>query len=417
MFGMVVMLSLSACDSLRAAVMSVYPNEYEAESLGVANAGTGPVAIFDGPDTARPRLNVRLRPAAGEFSSPTDIQFPPGEDDRMLVLEKGGSLWLLHRDDSGTFGARQQIATLDVLTRSEQGLLGAAFHPRFADNGKLYLHYVARQDGHPFSQIAEWTVADPGAAQWSAGETALILELRQPYANHNAGQLVFGPDGMLYVGFGDGGWRDDPHGHGQDTMTWLGAMLRIDVDRTAPGQNYTVPVDNPFISDTTYRPEIWATGLRNPWRYSFDPRGRLIVADVGQNAWEEVSLVPPGANLGWKNREGRHCFTRQCPDAGTNNLFDPIYAYDHSEGQSITGGYVVTSAEDTALSGRYVFGDFISGRMWAIDLPETTQPAPPLATVYALGRWGMLLSTFGRDASGRLFVADYGTGQIYRVEG
>lgn len=408
---------LTGCEAIRASIIDVYPTEYVAPELGTAEAGTGPVAVFDGPDARLQRLNVRLRLVADGLSSPTDIQFPPDDPTRMLVLEKDGRAFLLTRGDDGTFGQRRSLVDISVLTSSEQGLLGAAFHPKFAENGKIYFNHVVDHPAGDTTRIAEWIVADPAAAQWEIREQQTILELRQPYANHNAGQLAFGPDGMLYIGFGDGGWRDDPHGHGQNTATWLGAMLRIDIDHQDPGKHYAVPADNPFRDNSAYQPEIWATGLRNPWRCSFDPLGRLIVADVGQNAWEEVSIVPSGGNMGWSGREGRHCFAEACPEPGPQTVIDPVYEYSHRSGQSITGGYVATSPEDSAISGKYIFADFVSGRMWALDLPAETSAAPPLAEAYALGNWGMLFSTFGRDPSGRLFVADYGKGRIYRIEG
>lgn len=412
------MMMLAGCESLRASIVEVYPTDYEAPELGVAQAGTGPTAVFEGADRERTQLNIRLREVAEGFKGPTDIQFPPGDSDRMLVLEKGGKAHLLVRAADGAFSDRQEVLSVEVLSKSEEGLLGAAFHPDFATNGKIYLNYVLEKPAGDTTRVAEWTVADPAAARWTARETQTILELRQPYANHNAGQLAFGPDGMLYIGFGDGGWRDDPHKHGQDTATWLGAMLRVDVDRQDQGKHYAVPADNPFVGDDRYQPEIWATGLRNPWRYSFDPSGRLIVADVGQNEYEEVSVVPRGGNMGWSSREARHCFAQDtCPEPSPGGLLDPVYEYDHREGKSITGGYVATSPEYTALSGKYVFGDFVSGRLWAIDLPAEAAAAPALAPAYALGSWGMLFSTFGRDASGRLFVADYGSGKIYSIEG
>jgi len=408
---------LVGCESIRASLVETHDAEYAAPALGTAAAGTGPVAVFDGPDAGRQKINVRLRRVADGFSQPTDIQFPPGDSSRMLVLEKGGDAWLLSQDDSGPFGQRQKVIDLDVLTASEEGLLGAAFHPKFADNGKLYLNYVLDKPTGDTTRIAEWTVTDPAAAVWSASETQVILEAWQPYANHNAGQVRFGPDGMLYVGFGDGGWRNDPEGHGQDGTTWLGAMLRIDVDRKDPRKHYAVPPDNPFVGNSAYQPEVWATGLRNPWRYAFDPLGRLVVADVGQNAYEEVSIVSAGDNMGWNSREGRHCFTGTCLQPGEGQVVDPIYEYDHEEGQSITGGVVATSSEDTAIRGKYLFGDFVSGRLWAIDLPAEATARPRQAPVYTLGRWGMLFSTFGQDADGRVFVADYQKGRVYRIEG
>jgi glucose/arabinose dehydrogenase len=197
-------------------------------------------------------------------------------------------------------------------------------------------------------------------------------------------------------------------------MTMLGSMLRI--DPTSSGDlPYTVPADNPFIDSSGYLPETWATGLRNPWRYSFDQAGRLIVADVGQNAWEEISIVERGGNYGWRIKEGRHCYEPSV-DCDGANLIDPVYEYGHQEGESITGGYVCTAETIPKLKGLYVFGDFLSGRLWAIRIPEDPSSHSKPVEAFTLGRWQILLSTFGRDPSGRLYVAEFGNGAIFRLD-
>ena len=414
--GVVLVLGLVGCEALRNLAVDLYDSPYEAQDVGTAQAGVGPVAVFDGADAKRPRLNVRLVAVAEGLQQPTDIQFPPGDDAHMVVVEKGGRAVVLTRQADDTFGDPQELARLPVLVRSEEGLLGLAFHPDFAQNGRLFLNHVSETGGGEYTMVTEWVVKDPAVLPWSAAPGRLVLQERQPYPNHNAGQLAFGPDGMLYVGFGDGGFRADPHGHGQDSQTWLGAMLRLDIDHPAPDQGYAVPADNPFVGSATHRPEIWATGLRNPWRYSFDPQGRLIVADVGQDAWEEVDIVSAGDNLGWAIREGRHCFPPEVQDCARAGMVDPVYEYSHEsgDGNSITGGVVVTAADAGALQGKYVFGDFVSGRLWALELPAT---ATGTATVSALGRWGILAATFGRDASGHAYVADFASGKVFRIEG
>lgn len=331
----------------------------------------------------------------------------------MLVLEKTGAL-KYHRLSDGKGGTLLQ---LPVLKESEQGLLGLAFHPRFVENRKFYLNTVVSVNGKDHTRVAEWTFSGTGPLEESTptGEKVLLEQL-QPYANHNAGQLAFGSDGMLYIGFGDGGWRDDPLKAGQDKKSWLGKMLRIDVDKASPPLPYGIPADNPFVGHAETRPEIFALGLRNPWRYSFSPDGRLIVADVGQNTWEEVSLVSKGANLGWSVKEASHCFPPEstCRSEG---LLDPIFEYGRGDGQSITGGYVYTGTRVPGLAGKYVFGDFVSGRIWALDLPAPTA-APrliPASESAALGKWPLLISTFGRDTKGELYVADFGSGKIFRL--
>jgi len=308
-------------------------------------------------------------------------------------------------------GATSKWFEVDVVTVSEQGLLGLAFHPKFAENGKFYLNYTPSGVRTEVTRIAEW-VAPGGDLSATPVETRVILEQEQPYQNHNAGQIAFGPDGLLYIGFGDGGLRADPLSAGQDGNNWLGAMLRVDVDSPADGKEYGIPADNPGLSKPDWKPEVWAIGLRNPWRYSFAPDGRLVVADVGQNLYEEVTILPAGGNAGWSRREAGHCFppSSSC-DKG--DLVDPIHEYPRGAGTSITGGYVSTGDAVPALKGKYVFADFTSGRVWALDLPATTEGS---ATVHALGKWPALISTFGRDGAGDLYMGDYGKGAVYKLK-
>jgi glucose/arabinose dehydrogenase len=363
---------------------------------------------FDGKDAQRKQLRVQLSPVATGFTEPTDVQFFPGQQDIAIVLEKGGRAYWVSLAD----GQRGQLLQLEVLKGSEQGLLGMAFHPDFQNNGKFYLNYVTSRDDDDVSRLEEWRVVDP--LRITAGQASaqrVVFEIEQPYPNHNAGQLAFGPDGYLYVGWGDGGAANDPLGAGQDPGVFLGKMLRIDVDRSEGGRAYSIPEDNPFIGRQGYLPEIWALGLRNPWRYSFDDVGRLIVADVGQNRWEEIDIVEAGDNLGWKVMEGLACFS---PDVGcpTEGLTKPIYVYGRDDGLSITGGYVYRGERIAALRGRYVFGDFVTGRLWAIDLPQE----PQVVEATSLGRWPILVSSFGRDVSGELYVLAHGRGMLLRLD-
>lgn len=382
-----------------------------------AEAGQALDGRFDGADADREQVPLRLEPVLSGADKPTDLQFPPGRSDLMVVLEKRGAVRVA-RLREGRWSWGEELLRLEVLTSSEQGVLGLAFAPDFAESGHLYLNHSMRSGGEKVSRVSRFTVADPSAEPWTAGEELVILEVVQPYANHNAGQLAFGPDGMLYVGWGDGGYADDPHNNGQDAGTWLGSMLRIDVSAASAAAPYAVPPDNPFLDQPGARPETWAIGLRNPWRYSFAPDGRLVVADVGQNAWEEVTLVSAGSNQGWKAREARHCFpasVERCPDLAEVGLTEPVYEYPHSEGTSITGGFVYTGRELPRLSGRYVFGDFTTGRVWSIELPAAHAGQPPLASAVAHGRFGVLISSFGQDAAGELYLADFGNGGVYRL--
>ena len=400
--GSVLLFTLQ-CDGIRRLILGGYDPGYRVE---------GPLelkAAFPGLDADRKQVTVSLVPVVSATNQPTDIQFPPGKNDPMIVLEKEGrARWFKQGGSSGV------LFSIPVASALEEGLLGMTFHPDFRSNGKFYLNYVISQEGRDISRVAEWIFPDPSdITKGTAKESRIIMEVNQPYQNHKAGQLAFGPDGMLYIGWGDGGWKNDPHGNGQNMKTMLGKMLRVDVNHSSPDKNYSIPRDNPFVGNSCCIAEIFASGLRNPWRYTFDTTGRLIVADVGQDTWEEIDIVGKGSNLGWNIREGFHCFDPS-ENCRTEGLTDPIFDYPRSEGNSITGGYVYTGTRLSGLRGKYIFGDFVSGRIWALELPERTEEH--VKEVYALGKWPVLISTFGRNADGEIFVADFGTGKIYRID-
>lgn len=366
---------------------------------------------FTDADAARERIPVNLMQIASGFTQPVDIQFSPVEPDVALIAEKTGALKWINFQTKAT----GTLARITVIAQAEEGLLGAAFHPNFKANGKLYLNYVANENGSDVSRVSEWVVSKPAAlASAKLENERILMRIVQPYANHNAGQLAFGPAGMLYIGWGDGGFKDDPKRHGQNPKTLLGKMLRVSVEADANGKPYSIPKDNPHVGDARYAPEIYAIGFRNPWRYSFDPKGRLIVGDVGQDKWEEIDIVEKGGNYGWNTREGFHCFD-PAENCATKDLLEPVYEYGHKEGQSLTGGYVYTAPEISALRNKYVFADFISGRIWAIDLPDNAQSK--VERVYTLGQWPVLISTFGRDAAGNVYAADFGSGKVFRLAG
>jgi glucose/arabinose dehydrogenase len=388
----------------RRALVSVMSPEYEDE-----RAGADFTPRFEGADSARKQLHVALEKVASGFTQPTDIQFPPGVDGRAVVLEKPGTArWL--RLDNGVHG---KLFEIEVATASEEGLLGLAFHPELADNGRFFLNYVVRSEGKDKSRVAEWRLDSRVPLERSTPKhVRVLLEVEQPYQNHNGGQLAFGPDGFLYIGWGDGGFRDDPHGEGQNPAGWLGSMLRIDVDSGSAGKPYGIPPDNPFLGKPGFAPETYAYGLRNPWRYSFDQAGRLIVADVGQDAWEEVDVVAAGDNLGWQIKEGFSCARKDAAQCQRAGLVDPVFVYGREDGTSITGGFVYRGTRVPVLRGLYVFGDFTSGSLFAIELPSdrTQRVREPIA----LGRWPVMPSTFGRDHRGELYLASFVRGEIYR---
>lgn len=362
---------------------------------------------------AEPTGKVRLDPVARGLSQITDIQFVPGAGMTAVVLQKTGEARLVTLP---AYGERREVDAekAPLLFRvkgwelSELGLLGLAFSPKFRQNGRFYVNYNPA-DGGFRTRIAEWRVDPARLGSEPAREERVVLEIEQPYPNHDGGGLAFGPDGFLYIGMGDGGFRGDPKGHSQNLGTLLGDMLRIDVEGRDPGKGYAVPKDNPFVGKAGARPEIWASGLRNPWRFSFDPKGRLIAGDVGQDLYEEITLVPRGANLGWNIREAAHCFSPP-EGCGTQNLVDPIFEYEHSLGLSVTGGFVYTGKAVPPLAGRYVFGDFGSGRIWSLLVPDS----PRKVDAELVGRFPHAISTFARDAAGELYLADYSAGKILR---
>jgi glucose/arabinose dehydrogenase len=356
-------------------------------------------AVFDGPDEARRQVPIRLTEVIAGLTQPTDIQFAPGHPTTAIVLEKQGRAV---RTDVAT-GEHSTWFSVDVESRSEMGLLGLAFAPDFARSGRFVVHLSP--PGGRSGRVELWECQpDLGAPH----KVSTVLEVEQPFPNHDGGQVAFGPDGHLYVGLGDGGSGNDPKGHGQNGRTLLGSILRI--SPRADG-GYTVPADNPFVGNPAVDDAAFAIGLRNPWRFSFDGQGRLIVGDVGQNRYEEVSIVTAGANMGWAVREARHCMNGQ-PTCGAGML-EPIWEYGRDEGVSITGG-VVYDGPIAALRGQWLFADFGSGRLWALGLPAVagTPAEPPLA----LGRWPISPSTFGRDAAGKAYVADFVGGSIYRLD-
>ncbi|MEO0600908.1 MAG: PQQ-dependent sugar dehydrogenase [Myxococcota bacterium] len=359
--------------------------------------------VFDGADADREQLPVTLVPLAEELGQPTDLAFVPGHPDKFVVTSKWGTVHLVDLETS----IREYWLWLDVSDILEFGVLGLAFHTDFEDNGRFFVHHSPTREDGWFTVLTEFRV-DPESLD-RPRKVADLLEIEQPERTHNGGQLAMGPDGHLYMAVGDGeaASEGDPHRNGQNRGTMLGALLRLDVSR--PGK-LDIPDDNPFVDDESLRPELFAYGLRNPWRFTFDPDGRAVVADVGHATWEEINIVASGDNLGWSVREGRDCF-RPTEGCETEGFVEPIYVYGHEEGISITGGHVWTAPGD--LQGRYVFGDFGTGRLWALTLPDEVRPTEE---VVSLGRFDISPSAFGRDARGRIWVADFRSERVYRID-
>jgi glucose/arabinose dehydrogenase len=300
----------------------------------------------------------------------------------------------------------------------EEGLLGLAFHPSFSSNGCFYVNYTTtRLNGTLQTVIAEYKATPASANTVNTTSEQILFTVNQPEANHNGGGLAFGNDGFLYVGLGDGGGGGDMHGtigNGQDLTTRLGKMLRISV--TCNGA-FTVPSDNPFVSTPPgAAKEIWLYGLRNPFRFSFDkPAGNLWIGDVGQDSFEEVDRVTPqqkGANLGWRCKEGTHPFDMSTSNCQTATFLDPVFDYDHSHGdETVIGGYIYHGTNISALVGNYIFGDFISGRIWSLAQNNQGQ----FVRTFLLDTAANDLAGFGQDAAGELYVARYSTGVVARL--
>ncbi|MEW5854400.1 MAG: PQQ-dependent sugar dehydrogenase [Myxococcota bacterium] len=332
----------------------------------------------------------------------------PGDNTQWYAVEKVGRVQRFTNDPSvSNTSVFANIIDRVESNPSEAGLLGMAFHPNFASNGYVFLSYTASgQNGNALTSVisrfrtnAERTQVDPSSEE-------VLLTVPQFASNHNGGMIAFGPDGYLYIGFGDGGGGGDPEENGQDLQSLLGKMLRIDVDN---GAAYAIPADNPLTRDQGL-PEIYAWGLRNPWRFSFDREtGALWVADVGQNLWEEVDIIQRGGNYGWNIKEGTHCYNRQsCPGA----FVEPVVDYGHNEGQSVTGGYVYRGTRIPALAGVYIYGDFSSGRVWGV----VEDGATGERTAEVLLDSGLNISTFAQDQVGEVYVVSYDRGGIHRLE-
>ena len=347
---------------------------------------------------------ARLQEVVSGLSAPLYLTAPPG-DPRLFIVEKTGAIRIV-KDALLLPDAFLDLSS-KVSNGGEQGLLGLAFYPDYATTRRFIVHYTDVAGNTVVSRFQ--TSDDPDRADPASEQ--VILTQAQPFSNHNGGQILFGPDGFLYLGLGDGGSAGDPDNRGQDLSDLLGSILRIDVRN---GDPYTIPADNPFAQSAA--PEIWSYGLRNPWRFSFDrATGDLYIADVGQNQWEEVNVAVSstgagrGANYGWSIMEGSHCFRESgCDQAG---LTLPTLEYDHAAGCSITGGYVYRGSAVPALQGHYFYGDYCQGWVRSFRYSDGAVAFPTSWPSLAPG--GPILS-FGEDAAGELYVLEQG-GRVLRV--
>jgi glucose/arabinose dehydrogenase len=361
------------------------------------------------PESRSQLLDVeRALEGAPRFERPVWFGVVPGAEGWHAVAEQAGRVHALRLDAGGA--VVESAVLLDITGRTsraqnEEGLIGLAFHPDFAENRRLFVHYSVRREQR--GRVSELRVGAEGPPVADAESERVLLEVPQPWGNHNGGHLEFGPDGMLYVGLGDGGAAGDPKGAGQDLSTLLGSILRIDVDAPRGDAPYVVPSDNPFVDTEGARGEIWALGLRNPWRFAFDSEtGALWVGDVGQVEREEIDVVVRGGNYGWKVREGTLPYA---PDAerGPGELLEPVLDYPRSDGWSVTGGRVVRGGPVPGLDGRYVYADYVSDAVWAVRA-DPDDPGEP-DRIATLPR----PTSFGVDAAGRLHVTCF-DGHVYR---
>lgn len=370
-------------------------------------APTTPLATQTVQDNAVFPPKISLEPFLSTSAQLTYLTDANDGSQRLFLVEKQGRVRII-RDGKILDRPFLDISALVESRGTEQGLFSIAFDPDYASNGQLYVNYTAKA-GNGDSVIARYRISvDPDVVDPESAQ--VILQIDQPAANHNGGQLQFGPDGYLYIGMGDGGFSGDPQNNAQNLGVLLGKMLRLAVRGAA---TYTIPPDNPFIGQSSARPEIWAYGLRNPWRFSFDSAtGDLYIADVGQDAWEEVDFQPRsshgGENYGWNRLEGTHCFkpTTNCDKSGT---VLPVAEYGHDQGCSVTGGYVYRGHKYPALYGCYFFADYCSGRIWGL-----RQAGDGNWQLAQLLKTDVQVSSFGQDAGGESDVLDL-RGDVYRL--
>lgn len=382
---------------------------------------------------AIPWPTLQLQLVANGFTRPVYLTHAGDGSGRLFVVEQDGLIRILHTD-----GSLNPIPFLDISDRisspangggNEEGLIGLAFPPGYAQKGHFYVYYT---DQFGNNQVSRFSLsADPERADPVSEEPILLLE-HPNHDNHNGGQIEFGADGYLYIGTGDGGGGGDPSGNTQNPASLLGKLLRIDVEYAAPSRDYTtylpclqtgenqsqeppvaylIPPDNPFIGQAGYRPEIWALGMRNPWRFSFDRQTHdLYIGDVGQNVYEEVDFQPAsstgGENYGWNVMEGNHCYNASTCDA--TGMLPPVTEYNHDLGCSITGGYVYRGSTYPALQGLYIYADYCSGKVWGLQNDGGWQFQSLLDS-------GMNVSSFGEGQSGELYLTDLSSGAVYQV--
>ena len=344
------------------------------------------------------------------FESPVELTHANDNSGRLFVLEQAGVIKVFKKKAQVNKAGIFLDINKTVKSGGEMGLLGLAFHPEYKKNGYFYVNYTV---ANPLrTVVSRFSVSknnpDQADDQADPGSEQVLLTIRQPYSNHNGGKLAFGPDGYLYISIGDGGSAGDPQNNGQNKASLLGKILRIDVNKQSGGLPYGIPADNPFVSESTSRPEIYAYGLRNPWRFSFDKKtGQLWTGDVGQNDLEEINIIEKGGNYGWRIKEARKCYNPKtnCVEKG---LIEPVFQYNHTNGDiSITGGLIYRGKQLADLQGKYIYADYASGRVWAL-----TYDSPQHVTNKVLINRAGSLSAFGEDEDQEIYICDHSGGKI-----
>jgi glucose/arabinose dehydrogenase len=413
------------------------------------------LALANDPVSVKPRVNLEL--VAEGFVAPMEFLSAGDGTGRMFLVEQTGLVKIVQAD-----GTVQSEPFLDVSDRmvdlnpgsDERGLLGLAFHPQFAENGRIFIFYsVPLREEAPdgwrcTNQLSEFSVSQSDSDKVDMTTEKVLLQVDKPQSNHNGGTISFGPDGYLYVPLGDGGNANDaglghaPDGNGQSTTTLLGKILRIDVDRVDEGKAYGIPADNPFVGQDGTLPEIYALGLRNPWRISFDVGGdgSLFVSDAGQNLWEEVDIVTKGGNYGWNIREGTHCFNPEnpnrspesCPDSGAGGemLIEPIIEYGHDLGTAVVGGYIYRGQALAEMQGKYIFADWSNDFAKGSGTLLAATPSPEglwsweeiVVTKSPSGRVDRFIRSLGMDDEGEIYILTSdkmgptgSTGKIFKI--
>ena len=411
------LLTISACAAVPSSSLSTNSIEPTTVLTTKETTGTSSATSTNSQSTATTTAMPIPMPASGTYqlvdaypqlSFNQPLYFAVSGDDSRdcYVVERSGLIRIFEdRSDVEEIRTFLDISKRIDSSKQEKGLLGLAFHPDYQRNGFLYVNYTNQEH----SVISRFTRRENNRLEADPASELVLMTIKQPYANHNGGQLAFGPDGCLYIATGDGGSSGDPQNNAQNQASLLGKILRIDVDQPENDKPYGIPDDNPYAGNTRgYAEEIFALGLRNPWRFSFDQAGNLWVADVGQNKLEEINLVENGRNYGWNAREGSLPY-KEIPGVNLAEMVAPVWEYDRDQGKSVTGGYVYNGDLAPSLKGTYIYGDFISGRLWALwDFSERQVKNQLLLET------GLSISSFGIDAFGELRIVDY-AGKLYRL--